>query len=102
MNNPITGVIQVTGEHDTGKTWFALSCGAAPRKIGFIDDDIKGRSTVNQIGANNFGFYDDFVRGTVGMRELDTHAYGLAIIEQIAKLDLDVVIWHKLPKTIRL
>lgn len=93
MKNPIRGVIQVTGEHDTGKTLFALSCGAEPKKIGFVDDDIKGRATVEQIGAENFGFYCDFVRSTAGMRELQTHEYGLETIERLRQKNLDVVVW---------
>lgn len=93
MNNPIKGVIQVTGEHDTGKTLFALSCGAEPKKIGFIDDDIKGRATVEQIGVDKFGFYCDFVRSTIGLRELQIHEYGLETIERMRQKDLDVVIW---------
>jgi len=31
------GVIHVTGEHDTGKTTFALECGAQPEQICFFD-----------------------------------------------------------------
>ena len=46
----IKGIIQVTGPHDVGKTTFALECGA--KRILFVDDDIKGRNTVE--GIPNF------------------------------------------------
>jgi hypothetical protein len=93
VENPFQGILHVTGEPDTGKTLFALSCGYPPEKIAFVDDDIKGRATVNQIGAHRFAYYCDFVRDTAGMRELQVHQYGLETIEKIKARGAQVLIW---------
>lgn len=93
MNNPIQGLLHVTGEHDTGKTTFALTCGAQPGEIAFVDDDVKSRSLVNQIGAKKFALYSDFVKDTEGKRELDAHAFGLQLIERMKKAAPKVIVW---------
>lgn len=93
--NPITGLINVTGEPDTGKTIFALTSGAAPERTVFIDDDVKGRSTVQEVIANGrqFGMYHNLVDETKGLRELDFHKYCLSIIDSIEPNKYDVLIW---------
>jgi len=59
----LNGTMQVTGEHDAGKTTFALECGAEPGRILFIDDDLKGKSTVKEFTdmGVEFGRYVDLV-----------------------------------------
>ena len=89
----ITGLIHVTGEHDTGKTVFALSCGAPLKRIAFIDDDMKGRATINQIGVENFGMYYDLVHECTGQNEIQQHEIILRIIADIESQGFDAVIW---------
>lgn len=91
----ITGLIHITGEHDTGKTTLALACDVPSQHIAFIDDDIKGRATVKQIGAENFGLYVDFVKRCEGKKEIEQHEAALEIIKQIEgmSLKLEVVVW---------
>ena len=54
----INGIIQVTGEPGVGKTSFALQCGAPPERILFVDDDVKGRSTVDDLKSMGMEFGD--------------------------------------------
>lgn len=91
----IIGLIQVTGEHDTGKTTFALGCGADPSRICFFDSDVKGRSTVEQLRRDGieFGAYHDLVKLDEGMRELEFHAACLELIESIQPGQFDAIVW---------
>ena len=95
MKPLITGLIHVTGEPGTGKTTFALECGPAPDKVAFIDHDIKGRSTVNQllIDGIKFGMYRDLNRETRGMKEYQLHAYCLEIIKSIRLGQYEALVW---------
>ena len=91
----IKGIIQVTGPHDVGKTTFALECGADPERILFVDDDIKGRATVEDILSSGakFGRYVDFAAETRGLKLFETFQYGLGLIEEIEPDQYDAVIW---------
>jgi len=95
MKNPITGIINPTGEPDSGKTWFAFSSGASPERTAFIDDDVKGSAIVEEIKASghSIGFYRNLVKESRGMRELDFHNLCLNIIEEIQPGKYDVLIW---------
>lgn len=88
------GIVQITGGHDTGKTTFGLECGADPKRILFVDDDLKGRPTVEQIRKEyGFGRYVDFVEEAKGKSLLEIHKAGLAIIDSIEPDQFDVVVW---------
>jgi hypothetical protein len=91
----LNGVIQVTGEHDTGKTTFALECGAAPEKILFLDDDLKGRATVQELenAGVKFGRYVDLVALGDGKAELDYHNAVMKVIQEIKPGEFDAIIW---------
>ena len=93
--NPITGLVHVTGDLDTGKTLFALSCGAQPERIAFFDDDIKGRNTVTQLKKQgfNFGLYVDLVDEFKDKREVQIHERGLELINNISEGEYDCVVW---------
>lgn len=93
--NPITGIINVVGEPDAGKTWFALSSGAAPERTAFIDDDVKGNPIIKEIQAagRNIGLYHNLVRETDGMRELDFHRYCMTILDSLEEGQFDVLVW---------
>ena len=98
INNPINGLIEIMGGHDTGKTAFAFLCGAHPKRIAFIDDDEKGYDIVRQLGGSEaFGLYVDLVEEFRGKREADQHKVVLSIVENIERMgkegQLDAVIW---------
>lgn len=89
------GIIHVTGGHDTGKTSFALECGASPDRICFVDDDVKGQGTVKQLAQAGieFGSYHNFTLATKGKTELDIHKLGLGIIGNLKPSQYDAIIW---------
>lgn len=91
----MTGIIHVCGEHDTGKTTFALECGALPSKICFFDDDIKGRSTVADMSdaGIEFGKYVDLVGLSNGKKEIDYHKAVVAEIDAIKPGQFDAIVW---------
>lgn len=91
-------MIQVTGESDTGKTKFALQTGAHPSQTCFLDADVKGRVTVQQIisAGLQFGYYRDVVEETKEMRELEYHQYCLdriADMEKLLEKRRRVIVW---------
>lgn len=94
-DNPITGIINVTGEPDTGKTWFAFSSGAAPERTAFFDDDVKGNAIVQDIknAGRTIGLYRNLVHETNGMRELEFYQYCMKQLEGIEPGQFDVLIW---------
>jgi hypothetical protein len=91
----VSGLLHVTGESDAGKTSFALECGVPPERIAFIDSDVKGRATVQQLkeAGVEFGLYNDFVGGTKGMREVEVYAYGRKIIDTIRPGQYEALVW---------
>ena len=93
MNNPIAGLVQVTGEHDTGKTDFALQCGYQPGEMFIVDDDVKTQAALKRIGLDKFTMYHDLVKESIGMRELDLHAHGLKLIAEAAAKHPKIIIW---------
>lgn len=91
----LTGIIHVTGEHDTGKTTFALECGADPSRLWFVDDDIKGRATVKELRDDgvDFGRYDDLVKLSENRTELEFHQTCLNLIASIEPGQYDAIVW---------
>ena len=64
-NLPVTGLIHVTGEPDTGKTTLALTVpGVSPSEYVFFDDDKKTQSIADalQKAGTPFGYYVNLVR----------------------------------------
>ena len=92
---PLTGVIHVTGEHDTGKTTFALECGAAPERICMMDDDVKGHATVKELRRKGFEFgaYHDLTELGKGMRQVELHEAALKLINSLEPDQFDVIVW---------
>lgn len=95
MQNPITGLVHVTGEYATGKTPFALTCGADLRRIAFFDNDVKGRETVNELRqqGGEFGFYRDMLKETSNLREVETHEKYLRAIDELKPNQYDVIVF---------
>lgn len=91
----IPGIIHVTGEHDVGKTTFCFECGAHPSRICFIDADVKGKATVEQIKADysELSRYVDFTTSTKGMPQLKMFEYGFDLINSIEPGQFDAIIW---------
>lgn len=91
----IPGVVLITGPHDTGKTTFALECGAHPSNILFVDDDLKGQATVHQLinEGVEFGHYINFAADTQGLTLLQTYHYGMELIADIESGRFDAIIW---------
>lgn len=92
--NLLNGVIMVCGEHGTGKSRFALEAGN-PEKTILIDDDQKGKSTVQRMLADGvkFGEYVDFIKEISGKKPVDIHRKGLEIIDAIPVGKYEVLVW---------
>lgn len=56
---PMTGIVHITGDVDSGKTTLAYSVGVPPDEIAFIDNDLKGEELHRQL---HFGSYFNLVR----------------------------------------
>jgi hypothetical protein len=80
-----SGITQIAGEPDTGKTMFAWSTGASPEDTVFIDDDVKGASIVAQIEdqGHKIGHYVNLMERGRDMKEIQFHMLGLTIIKEI-------------------
>lgn len=93
--NPITGLIHVMGEPDTGKTTFGLTSGYPIDQVAFIDDDIKGQTVVETLAASGrkFAVYHNLVKESVGMRETELYAHGMRIIEELERVRPSVIFW---------
>lgn len=91
----LTGIVQVIGEHDTGKTTFCLEAGAHPNRTLFVDDDVKGRATVQELRAGGypFGDYWDLVELKRGRTEIEFFDAVLDKIQSIEAGSLDLIIW---------
>jgi hypothetical protein len=95
MQNPITGLIHVTGEPDTGKTTFALTCGFAPAEIAFFDDDLKTQTIADALAEQGtpFGAYYNLTKLSIGMREIQFHDLVVGLIDQLRRDTYEVVIF---------
>jgi len=101
--------IQLTGEPDVGKTSMALETGALPSQTVFIDSDVKGVVSINQLGGpKEFGMYRDVIADIGGMMlETAIHDYYMEIISEIEALDPEkrrVIIfdtWELFEKTLK-
>lgn len=91
----LNGIFHVTGEPDTGKTTFCLESGAAPEKTLFIDDDVKGRSTVNDLleAGVKFGKYVDLTELRRSNTEYKFHKKVLELIKGIKPGQYDSIVW---------
>lgn len=95
MTNIITGLVHVTGEPDTGKTTFSLTCRVPVERIAFFDDDIKGQAVVKEIedSGRKLGAYHNLVKLSAGMREIEFHNLGLKLVEALQPGKFDALIW---------
>jgi hypothetical protein len=102
--NPITGVVNVTGEGDSGKTTFGMNSGAAIERTAFIDNDVKGKNIKRQadLAGRVFAYYQNLTqvsaKGGMGgkpMKEIEFHEYCMNVLEELSSLEgqLDVILW---------
>ncbi len=102
----INGLLHITGEQDCGKTSFALECGALPSRIILIDNDVKGRTTVEQLRSSGveFGAYHDMIAKTKGMREVQIFDVYMKIFQDIKPNQFDAMIidtWTEFENSIK-
>lgn len=90
-----SGIVNVCGESDVGKTTFALGVGVMPERILFIDDDVKGQAIARELEKDGtpFGGYINLVSATDGMKELEFHKHCIEIIDSIKPGQYDVIVW---------
>ncbi len=95
----INGIIHVTGEHDTGKTSFALESGAMPERICLFDDDVKGRATVNEFREEHkIGAYHDLAALNKGKTEVDYYFAVMELFDAIKPDQFDTIILDTWPR----
>ena len=85
----IPGIVNITGEHDTGKTSLGLECGAHTSRILLVDNDEKSREMAKEQGID----YRDLVELGKGKRELEFHQVCLELIDAIQPDKYDAIIW---------
>lgn len=93
--NPITGLVHITGEPDTGKTTFAMSTGFQPSEIAFFDDDLKTQSIADQlaVAGTPFGHYVNLTKASLGMRELEFHDLVMSELDKLEGKSFKVLIF---------
>lgn len=106
MSNPITGLIHVTGEPDTGKTTFALTCGFEPEEIAFFDDDLKTQAIADMLleAGTPFGVYYNLTKMSLGMKEIDFHNLVVNLIDALPKNEFKCLIfdtWTRFENTMQ-
>ncbi len=100
MTDIMNGIFVWTGDFGVGKTTAALECGAKPEEIIFVDADIKGNKTIEdlrRVGVK-FGDYINLVQ-VINEREnfWDAYEFIIGIINKITP-KIKVVIFD--PETI--
>lgn len=90
-----TGLAMVTGERDTGKTSFALSCGAAPEKMALFDHDLKSSEVVQQLlkAKHPLKYYHNLVELRKSKTELPFFSACMDLVNNIKDGELDALIW---------
>ena len=94
-----SGIIQIVGEWDVGKTSMAIECGYKPEEIIFVDDDVKGKSTVRQMVDDGMEFakYIDFTAMCKDQSVWGIYQQTIDVFEQVKMLvknkNAKVLIW---------
>ncbi len=81
------GIIHVTGEPDSGKTTFAIGCGAPADRIVFIDGDVKAGAIQNELSMSGQSFfqYINLVEILAGKKENEIFDIVMKIIDDLEK-----------------
>lgn len=96
----LRGIIEIVGEHDTGKTIAALQTVTNTRDIVFVDDDVKGEGTVRQMKDQGmeFDMYIDLSKERAKISKAPTadellDGVVLPTVEKIVQKHHKVIIW---------
>lgn len=97
---PYRGIIEIVGEHDTGKTIAGLQTVSNTKDLVFVDDDVKGEGTVRQMkeAGMEFDMYIDLAKERAKIKsapsadELLEHVV-FPTIEKIKQKKHKVIIW---------
>lgn len=89
---PFGGIIHVYGAFDSGKTSFALQCGALPQQIVFFDADVKGKEMLKPLIEAGM-VYHDLTRLREGKTELAYYDAIFALIQAIDGTKTKVVVF---------
>lgn len=97
---PYRGIIEITGEHDVGKTIAALQTSNNMKDIVFVDDDVKGEGTVRQMreGGIEFDDYIDLSPMRVALGKAPTADQLIdqvidPVMERILKKKRKIIVW---------
>lgn len=97
---PFRGVIEIVGEHDTGKTIAALQTVHPYKKTVFVDDDLKGDGTVRQMRESGVEFEDYINLGELRSKLGKTPTADQLLndivyptVEKLANKKHDVIVW---------
>lgn len=92
-------IVEVIGEFDSGKTSFALENGYHPNEMVFVDDDVKGKSTVKQMVNDGLEFagYIDFAERITNKSTWEVYLEMEKVINEVKALaqqkNIKVLIW---------
>lgn len=104
---PYRGIIEIVGDHDTGKTIAALQTAKATKnpldtykKVVFVDDDVKGEGTVRQMKNQGIEF-DEYLdlsleRSKLGQTPTADELLKYVVLPTIDKINekkREIVIW---------
>lgn len=90
---PLTGIVNVTGEQDTGKTTFAYTVGVPPAEIAFFDNDLKAEEVHRQL---RFGVYHNLVREFRRLRSgkpIDFFNMTMGLVEELPEDRFSVLVF---------
>lgn len=97
---PYRGIIEITGDHDVGKTIAALQTTNNMKDVVFVDDDVKGDGTVRQMkdAGMEFDLYIDLSEARAKLGKTPTadellQTVILPTIEKITEKKRKVIIW---------
>jgi hypothetical protein len=97
-SNKPQGIIEITGDHDAGKTLASLFVnypqGVPLKRIAFFHDDVKAPGYPQK----EFGLFVDLVKETYGLKLFEYRQFVLDKIEKIKSNEFDAIVFDTWPK----
>lgn len=102
---PYRGIVEIVGEHDTGKTIAMLQTAYPYKKTVFVDDDVKGDATIKQWeemeGKSRQEIFAEYIdlrewRAKLGKTPTPTQLLEKVVdpvVEHITKKKYEVIVW---------
>jgi len=97
---PYRGIIEIVGDHDTGKTIAALQTTNSTKDVVFVDDDVKGEGTVRQMKETGmeFDLYIDLSKERAKLGETPTASQllenvVLPTVRKIIEKRRKIIVW---------